>query len=136
LDVVVDGVSVLRSDVLQMQRSLPPQFQQMPIEVLYPVLVERLIDTKLATTGAVLHVYPSEMALNFWTALFAWTGCFVATLLISLLTKRTKTDDELRGLVHSLTPRQRDGDMPWYKRPVTLAVGILVVSTILNIIFW
>jgi len=26
--------------------------------------------------------------------------------------------------------------MPWYKRPVTLAVGILVVSTILNIIFW
>ena len=41
---VVDGVPALRSDVLQMQRSLPPQFQQMPIEVLYPVLVERLID--------------------------------------------------------------------------------------------
>src|SRR3989442_11479557 len=76
------------------------------------------------------------MALIFWTALFAWTGCFVATLLISLLTKRTKTDDELRGLVHSLTPRQRDGDMPWYKRPVTLAVAILVVSTLLNVIFW
>jgi len=86
--------------------------------------------------GAVLHVYPSEMALNFWTALFAWTGCFVATLLISLFTKRTKTDEELRGLVHSLTPRIQDGHMPWYKRPVTLAVGILVVSTILNIIFW
>lgn len=44
---VVDGVTILRSDVLQMQRSLPPQFQQMPMEVLYPVLVERLIDTKL-----------------------------------------------------------------------------------------
>src|SRR5882724_2842357 len=86
--------------------------------------------------GTVLHVYPSEMALNFWTALFAWTGCFVATLLISLFTKRTKTDDELRGLVHSLTPRIQEGHMPWYKRPVTLAVGILVVSTILNIIFW
>jgi len=86
--------------------------------------------------GAVLHVYPSEMALNFWTALFAWTGCFVATLLISLFTKRTKTDEELRGLVHSLTPRIQEGHMPWYKRPVTLAVGILVVSTILNIIFW
>ena len=86
--------------------------------------------------GAVLHVYPSEMALNFWTALFAWTGCFVATLLISLVTKRTKTDEELRGLVHSLTPRVQEGHMPWYKRPVTLAVGILVASTILNIIFW
>jgi SSS family solute:Na+ symporter len=86
--------------------------------------------------GAVLHIYPSEMALNFWTALFAWTGCFVATLVISLLTKRTKTDEELRGLVHSLTPRVQEGHMPWYKRPVTLAVGILVVSTLLNVIFW
>jgi solute:Na+ symporter, SSS family len=86
--------------------------------------------------GVVLHVYPSEMALNFWTALFAWTGCFVATLLISLFTKRTKTDDELRGLVYSLTPRIQEGYMPWYKRPVTLAVGILVASIILNIIFW
>ena len=81
-------------------------------------------------------MYPSEMALNFWTALFAWTGCFVATLLISLFTKRTKTDEELRGLVHSLTPRIQEAQMPWYKRPVTLAVAILVVSTILNVIFW
>jgi len=86
--------------------------------------------------GAVLHVYPSEMALNFWTALFAWTGCFVATLVISLLTTPNKTDDELVGLVYSLTPRLKDDYMPWYKRPVTLAVFVLVVSTILNVIFW
>src|SRR5256714_8357784 len=86
--------------------------------------------------GAVLHTYPSEMALNFWTALFAWTSCFVATLVISLLTRRTKTDEELRGLVYSLTPRIQEGAMPWYKRPVTLAVGILVASAILNVIFW
>ena len=86
--------------------------------------------------GATLHTYPSEMALNFWTALFAWTSCFVTTLVISLFTKRTKTDEELRGLVYSLTPRIQEGAMPWYKRPVTLAVGILVVSAILNVIFW
>src|SRR5881628_1408959 len=86
--------------------------------------------------GAVLHTYPSEMALNFWTALFAWTGCFVATLVISLCTTRTKTDDQLRGLVYSLTPRIQEGSMRWYKRPVTLAVAILVVSTVLNVIFW
>ena len=49
--------------------------------------------------GAVLHVYPSEMALNFWTAIVAWSFCFVATRVISLCTKRTKTDEELRGLV-------------------------------------
>jgi SSS family solute:Na+ symporter len=86
--------------------------------------------------GTVLHVYPSEMALNFWTAIVAWTSCFVTTLVVSLLTQRTKTDDELRGLVYSLTPRQSDAAMVWYKRPVTLAVFILVASAILNVIFW
>ncbi|HEV2670965.1 MAG TPA: sodium:solute symporter family protein [Gemmatimonadales bacterium] len=86
--------------------------------------------------GAVLHVYPSEMALNFWTAIVAWSSCFVTTLVISLVTQRTKTDDQLRGLVYSLTPRQSDEAMPWYKRPVTLAVLILAASAILNFIFW
>ncbi len=33
------------------------------------------------------HTYPSEMAQNFWTAIFAWTTCFVVTILISLLTR-------------------------------------------------
>jgi len=31
----------------------------------------------------VLHLYPSEMAQNFWTAIFAWTTCFVLTILVS-----------------------------------------------------
>jgi SSS family solute:Na+ symporter len=86
--------------------------------------------------GATLHTYPSEMALNFWTAIFAWTGCFVTTIVVSLLTKRTKTDEELRGLVYSLTPRIAEGHMVWWKRPVTLGIAVLVVSAILNLIFW
>lgn len=86
--------------------------------------------------GAVLHIYPSEMALNFWTAIYAWTGCFLTTIVVSLLTKRTKTDEELRGLVYSLTPRIEEASMTWWKRPVTLAVALLVVATILNVIFW
>jgi peptidyl-prolyl cis-trans isomerase C len=44
---MVDGIAIQRSDIVQMQRSLPPQFQQMPLEVLYPVLLERMIDIKL-----------------------------------------------------------------------------------------
>src|SRR5688572_9515800 len=86
--------------------------------------------------GAQLHTYPSEMALNFWTALFAWTSCFITTIVVSLLTRRTKTDEELRGLVSSLTPRIDEGYMRWYKRPVTLGIAVLVVSAILNVIFW
>ena len=86
--------------------------------------------------GATLHVYPSEMALNFWTAIVAWTSCFTTTIVVSLLTRRTKTDEELRGLVYSLTPRIEEGYMVWWKRPVTLGIAVLVVSAILNLIFW
>ena len=38
-------------------------------------------------------------------AIYAWTTCFVVTIVISLLTERKKSDDELRGLVYSLTDR-------------------------------
>ena len=86
--------------------------------------------------GTVLHTYPSEMAQNFWTAIFAWSSCFVATILISLLTRRNKSDEELKGLVYSLTPRQPDRRLEWYQRPATLGVVILGLTLVLNIIFW
>lgn len=44
---VVDGTAIRRSEVLQVQQTLPQQFQQMPIEVLFPALIERMIDAKL-----------------------------------------------------------------------------------------
>jgi SSS family solute:Na+ symporter len=62
---------------------------------------------------SIQHVYPSEMAQNFWTAIWAWSACFVITILVSLATKRTKTDDELRGLVYSLTEKIKEHDTAW-----------------------
>ena len=53
---------------------------------------------------AVMHIYPSEMAQNFWTAIYAWTTCFVITIVVSLLT-RAHDEKELAGLVYSLTER-------------------------------
>jgi peptidyl-prolyl cis-trans isomerase C len=47
----VDGAPIYRSDVLAVQRTLPAQFQQIPIEVLFPAVVERLIDTKLVVNA-------------------------------------------------------------------------------------
>jgi SSS family solute:Na+ symporter len=91
---------------------------------------------KGAFLGTVLHTYPSEMAQNFWTAIFAWTACFVATIVISLLTARTKSDEDLKGLVYALTPRLSDREVPWYKRPATLAVVVLGLTVVLNVIFW
>jgi peptidyl-prolyl cis-trans isomerase C len=43
----VDGVAIHKSDVALVQRTLPPQYQQLPIEVLFPAVIERLIDAKL-----------------------------------------------------------------------------------------
>ncbi len=88
--------------------------------------------------GGYLHVvssFPSEMAQNFWLASFAFIICFVLTLGISLATRRTKTDDELRGLVYSLTPKLKDDEARWYLRPATLGIVLLVCCIILNIIF-
>ncbi|HHY84460.1 MAG TPA: sodium:solute symporter family protein [Verrucomicrobia bacterium] len=82
-----------------------------------------------------LH-FPSEMAQNFWLASFAFVVCFALTLVISLVTKRTKTDEELKGLVYSLTPKIKDEGAPWYVRPALVGTILIVACVILNIIFW
>ncbi len=79
--------------------------------------------------------FPSEMAQNFWLASFAFIICLTLTTVISLATKRTKTDEELRGLVYSLTPKIQDEETAWYLRPATLGIALLVCCVILNIIF-
>jgi SSS family solute:Na+ symporter len=84
---------------------------------------------------AVLHFYPSEMAQNFWTAIFAWITCFFLTILISFLTK-APSEDKLVGLVYSLTPRPQEEQLPWYSRPVSLAIIVFGGTLLLNFIFW
>lgn len=84
----------------------------------------------------VVQTFPSEMAQNFWLATFAFSACFILTLVISLLTKRTKTDEELKGLVYSLTPKIRDENQPFYLRPAVIGVVLLAACVVLNIIFW
>ncbi len=83
-----------------------------------------------------LHLYTSEMAQNFWTAIWAWSVCFVATVVISLATARTKSDEDLKGLVWSLTPRTREEHLPWWKTPEGLGVLVLVLAVALNVVFW
>ncbi len=85
---------------------------------------------------AVLQEFPSDMAQNFWLAAFAFTTCFLLTSVISLATARTKTDEDLKGLVYSLTPKLVDTEQTWYLRPAVLGVILLVFCVILNVIFF
>ena len=80
--------------------------------------------------------YPVEMAQNFWTAIFAFTTSAVVTVVLSLLTKQQKTDEDLKGLVYSLTPRMGVEQVPWYQRSTTLAILVLSIGTVLTIWFW
>jgi SSS family solute:Na+ symporter len=80
--------------------------------------------------------YTSSMAQNFWLAIVAWSVCFGMTIIISLSTKRIRTDEELKGLVYALTPRIKEANEPVWLRPAFLGVIVLAVAVILNIIFW
>jgi len=47
-----------------------------------------------------------------------------------------RREEELRGLVYSLTPKPREDGVPFYRQPGPLAIVVLLASVILNIIFW
>ena len=82
-----------------------------------------------------LHTFYSGTSHAFNIAWISFVVCFIVTAIISLLTK-PKTDESLVGLVYSLTPKQKDKAKVWYKNPLVLGVIILVITTILNIIFY
>ncbi len=81
------------------------------------------------------RLYTSEMAQNFWTAIAAFGACVVLTVLVSLAT-RPRPDEELRGLVYSLTDKQQTAGLPWYANPVSLGAVVLGASLLLNLVFW
>lgn len=82
-----------------------------------------------------VHEFYSGTSQAFNIAGIAFIVCFVVTVLVSLATVR-KPDEELRGLVYSLTPRQTDAAKRWYKNPLWLGIIVLIATFILNIIFY
>jgi SSS family solute:Na+ symporter len=83
---------------------------------------------------AVVHHYPSDMAQNFWTAIFAFGTNLLVTIAVSLVTK-PRPEPELVGLVYSLTPRPVETDLEWYQKPATLAFAVIAMLIALNLVF-
>lgn len=81
------------------------------------------------------HEIKSGMGQAFIVAAVSWTVNFFTTIFVSLVT-RPKPDDELRGLVYSLTPRPPKTQQPWYLRVWPLGLLLLIITIILNIIFF
>ena len=78
--------------------------------------------------------YASEMAANFYQAWWAWLTDFVVTIVVSFLTVR-KPDEQLRGLVYSLTPKPSEKP-PLFKRPLFWGSLAMLIMIVLNILFW
>ena len=82
------------------------------------------------------HHYNNNTTGAFWGAVWAFCAGAGATIVVSLFTKKKK-DEELAGLVYQLTPRPpQDANLPWWKRPIVLGVLALVLTLIINLLFW
>jgi solute:Na+ symporter, SSS family len=73
------------------------------------------------------------------------SAAFVVDILVSVavsLATRPRPEEELRGLVWSLTPRSRRihalsrPDTGWYRSPAVLSGGVLAVTAVLYAAFW
>jgi len=86
--------------------------------------------------GWIAPLYPirSGMGQAFIVAGVSWTANFITTIVVSLVTK-PKPEEELRGLVFSLTPKQPTKH-EWYLNPVLLSILLLAATILLNIIFF
>lgn len=81
------------------------------------------------------HEYFSGTSQAFNIAWISFIVCVIVTIAISLVT-RPKPEEELVGLVYSLTPKQTDSNKIWYKNPLWMGVAVLLVTIIFNIIFF
>jgi SSS family solute:Na+ symporter len=82
----------------------------------------------------IVHTYPSDMAQNFWTAIFAFTINLLVTVGVSTISP-PRPESELVGLVYSLTPKPVETHLEWYQKPSTLALAVLGMLVILNLVF-
>jgi solute:Na+ symporter, SSS family len=82
-----------------------------------------------------VHEFYSGTSQAFNIASISFIVCFVVTALVSLVSK-PKPQDQLVGLVYSLTPRQTDKAKSWYKNPLWLGIIVLIITLAFNIIFY
>lgn len=82
-----------------------------------------------------IHTFHSGTSQAFNIAWIAFVVCFVVTALVSLVT-RPKEEEELVGLVYSLTPKHADHSRVWYKNPLWLGIIVLLITLVFNIVFY
>ena len=77
----------------------------------------------------------SGLAQDMYQALWGCTTCVVVTVIVTLVTQ-PRRDQELRGLVYSLTEVTQEQSTSIWQRPVVWGVVALALFAVLQIIFW
>jgi SSS family solute:Na+ symporter len=77
----------------------------------------------------------SGMGQAFIVASVSWTANFFTTIIVSLFT-RPKPDEELKGLVYSLTEKTQTHNLPWYQRVVPMGLLLIILTLLLNWLFF
>jgi SSS family solute:Na+ symporter len=82
-----------------------------------------------------LYEIDSGMGQAFIVASVSWIVNFCTTIIVSLFTK-PKPEEELRGLVYSLTEKPSYHQDKWYLKVVPLGLILIAITIILNMIFF
>lgn len=82
-----------------------------------------------------LYEIGSGMGQAFIVAAISWIANFITTIIVSLFTK-PKDDEELKGLVYSLTEKPKSINNKWYQKTIPLSIALIIATIILNIIFF
>lgn len=77
----------------------------------------------------------SGMGQAFIVAAMSWIANFTMTIVVSLFTK-PKPEASLKGLVYSLTVKPTYKEEKWYKRVAPLGLLLIIITIILNLIFF
>lgn len=77
----------------------------------------------------------SGMGQAFIVAAISWIANFTMTIVVSLFTK-PKPESVLKGLVYSLTVKPTYREEKWYKRVAPLGLLLIIITIILNLIFF
>src|SRR5215467_13262317 len=75
------------------------------------------------------------LAQAMYQSLWSCTTCVVVTVLVTLVTK-PRPDEELRGLVYSLTDVAKEEHASLFHKPAFWGMAALALLVILQIIFW
>ncbi len=95
--------------------------------------VSAVIVYALYKAGAL--TFRSDLHETMWGSIAAFTAGAIAMVLASMREQR-KTDEELHGLVFGMEIRDASEAIayPWYRSPVVLGIGVLVVCAVLYVL--